>query len=509
MNRIVETYDITLRHAALGGSQGIGIRERVEIIRILNDIGITYIDVGTPDGSEEYARFWAAAQELPLDNSTLSAFLRVMDCAGPQVGTDPAVERVAALNTQVVCIEGECSEYIVRKQGGLRLEENLWRITALISWFRSRGKLVIFNARNYFDALSASAAYAQDVLKAAQSAGADRIVLCDSSGYSMFCDITAGIDVARIQQVRRFGIACRNSAGCADSNAIVAVKSGAMHIQGSFLGTGGGINLITIIVNLQVHLGYSCIPFMRLNRLTHSAEQVADQLDIALPPSTPYVGRQAFVAELPVIPKSRSANLSQPEALGNTRRSSRNTDRALDVLLERLNRIGYPITREQVLAVDAWREGGRGYQTEISQALRVLRALGRLRSPFCIDEVKILSEKIESCRYNRVSAVLTSTVDGQQRVTVGSGEETARALWAAVLLAVQDKVKNIQNLHIHSLRGRSMGSEYSAVCEVTNGERSWGVSALAGNEVGCLCGMFCDILDYHLLTQGYFQGREG
>lgn len=61
----------------------------------------------------------------------------------------------------------------------------------------------------------------------------------------MLCsmDITAGIDVARMQHTRRIGIQCANSSGCADSNAVVAAKSGVMHIQGSFLGTGPNGNI--------------------------------------------------------------------------------------------------------------------------------------------------------------------------------------------------------------------------------------------------------------------------
>ena len=110
------------------------------------------------------------------------------------------------------------------------------------------------------------------MIKPAASAGADRIVLCDSSGYALFHDIGAGIDVARMHHTRRIGIQCADSSGCANSNAVVAVKSGVMHIQGSFLGTGpnGNISLAVSIANLQINMGYSCIPYMKLNRLTHA-----------------------------------------------------------------------------------------------------------------------------------------------------------------------------------------------------------------------------------------------
>lgn len=510
MDKIVETYDTSLRYAPFGGSQGIGVDERINIINTLDDIGISYIDIGTPDGSEKYARFYQQAGQLTLESSVLTPYLRALDC-GHQVGFDPVVERIVALDTRAVCIEGECSEYVIREEGRVRLEENLWRITALISWFRSRGKIVIFNAHNYFDSISSSAAYAREVIKAAQSSGVDRIVLCDSNGYAMFHDITAGIDVVHIQHAKRIGIACGNSAGCADSNAIVAAKSGAMHIQGSFLGTGpmGNISLATTIVNLQVNMGYSCIPYMKLNRLTHAAEYIADQLDVGLPASMPYVGSRAFTQERPIIPNSRSANMIHPEVVGNSRRTNLTSNYALTILVERLNKLGYRITKEQVTALEQWKDGHRGYTTEVSMALKILRALGKLNSLFRIDEVKVLAEKLEQHAYNRVSVVLTCTVDGEQRTTVGTGEDTARALWSAIAAASADKIKNLRSIKLNSLRGRAMGrTECSIIGEVTNGERAWSVSASAPNELGCLCSMYCDVLDYHLLTMGYYRDQK-
>ena len=509
MDRIIETYDTTLRYATFEGSDGVKLEERLGIVRTLDDLGITYIDIGTPDGSEEYEAFLAALAEMELENSLLTPFIEARSC-GRRMGTDPVVLRILETGAKVICVEGECSEHLIREEGRVRLDENLWMISQAISWFRSRGKTVIFNARNYFDSLSASASYAREVLKTAAAAGADRIILCDTSGFGLFHDITAGIDVARMQYSRRLGIQCANSSGCADSNAVVAVKSGVTHIQGSFLGTGpnGNISLAVTIVNLQVNMGYSCIPYMKLNRLTYSAEYIADQMDVTVPPAMPYVGRLAFAAEHPVIPNSRSANLSQPEVVGNSRQVNLVTSYALSVLVERMNKMGYNVTRDLITSLDIWKEYHRGYATEVSIALQILRGLGRVNSVFEIQDVKVLAERIPTVSYTRSSVVMISRFAGEEITTVGTGSDMLDAFWQAMSNAIRGRIPQAQNLRVSSTRWRALErSEYSSICDVNNGERSWSVSAVQATELECLCSMARDVVDYHLLGIGYYKKK--
>lgn len=108
-------------------------------------MGITYIDIGTPEDSEEYNQFLQQIQVLQLESAVLTPFIRAKDC-GRRIGVEPAVLKILEMDAETVCVEGECSEYVIRDEGKMRLEENLWQISQVISWFRSRGKAVIFNA---------------------------------------------------------------------------------------------------------------------------------------------------------------------------------------------------------------------------------------------------------------------------------------------------------------------------------------------------------------------------
>ena len=60
----------------------------------------------------------------------------------------------------------------------------------------------------------------------------------------------------------RIGIHCHDDAGCGVACTLAAVEQGAVHVQGTMNGYGercGNANLVTIIPNLQLKLGYECV----------------------------------------------------------------------------------------------------------------------------------------------------------------------------------------------------------------------------------------------------------
>ena len=78
---------------------------------------------------------------------------------------------------------------------------------------------------------------------------------------------------------------------------MAAVLAGAGHVQGTLNGLGertGNTNLTTVIPNLQLKLGYSCLPEGRIERLTAVSHHVAELLNRAVNPQAPYVGSSAF-----------------------------------------------------------------------------------------------------------------------------------------------------------------------------------------------------------------------
>ena len=78
------------------------------------------------------------------------------------------------------------------------------------------------------------------------------------------------------------------------ANSIVAVQAGASWVQGTLIGFGercGNANLSTVIANLQLKRGYTCIPAENLEKLTRTCRAVSEVSNVALAENMPYVAR--------------------------------------------------------------------------------------------------------------------------------------------------------------------------------------------------------------------------
>ena len=97
-------------------------------------------------------------------------------------------------------------------------------------------------------------------LRAAAEAGAEWVTLCDTNGASLPHEIAAARARGRRRAAaRRVGIHCHDDAECGVANSLAAVAEGAALVQGTMNGYGercGNANLVSIIPNLQLKLGY-------------------------------------------------------------------------------------------------------------------------------------------------------------------------------------------------------------------------------------------------------------
>ena len=142
-------------------------------------------------------------------------------------------------------------------------------------------------------------------------------------------------------------------------------------------------------------------------------------------------------------------------------------------------------------------------------ALQILRGLGRVNSVFTIQDVKVLTERIEGADYDRTHVMMESLLGGEKRMSSGVGPDMVEAFWEAVQDAVSYKIKSARNIRVNSVRGRALTrSEFSAILDVTTGERAWSVSAVEPTELRCLCSMARDVIDYHLLTMGFYREKK-
>src|SRR5690606_8390951 len=86
------------------------------------------------------------------------------------------------------------------------LDENLRMVADSVGFLKSKGLTVLFLAEHFFDGYKANPVYALRVLEAAEGAGADWIVLCDTNGGSLPHEIYETVKTVKGSLQTRLGI---------------------------------------------------------------------------------------------------------------------------------------------------------------------------------------------------------------------------------------------------------------------------------------------------------------
>ena len=121
------------------------------------------------------------------------------------------------------------------------------------------------------------------------------------------------------------GIHAHNDGECAVANSLAAVQAGCTQVQGTINGYGercGNANLCSIIPDLQLKLGYECLPPEKLVELYDLSHFVAEIANLAPDEYQAYVGQAAFAHKGGVhVAAMRRSPLSyqhiEPELVGN------------------------------------------------------------------------------------------------------------------------------------------------------------------------------------------------
>jgi 2-isopropylmalate synthase len=155
----------------------------------------------------------------------------------------------------------------------------------------------MYDAEHFFDGYTSDPGYAVRCLEAALEGGATRVILCDTNGGNLPERVAevVGAVVAKLGPV--VGIHCHNDCGVGVANTLAGVHAGAVQVQGCINGLGertGNANMITIIPNLQLKMGYQVVSTDQLASLAETSQYVAELANVVPDPSAPFVGEGAF-----------------------------------------------------------------------------------------------------------------------------------------------------------------------------------------------------------------------
>ncbi len=290
-------YDTTLRDGAQREGLSFSLADKLKIACELDAFGIHYIEGGWPGSNPKDADFFRAIRDVPLQHARITAFGSTRrprkTCAD-----DPNIAALVDAATPVVTLVGKSWTLHVEQVLETTREENLAMIGESVAYFKALDKEVCYDAEHFFDGYRADPDYALATLRAAADAGADVLVLCDTNGGTLPQHTSTIVAAVRSQlPQQQFGIHTHNDGALAVANALVAVEQGCVQVQGTINGYGercGNMDLIPMIANLQLKLGYQCVPAEKLAGLARLSHQVAAIANLKPDDHAPYVGHSAF-----------------------------------------------------------------------------------------------------------------------------------------------------------------------------------------------------------------------
>src|SRR4051794_24483322 len=293
----MQLYDATLRDGMQGEGMSLTAPEKVRVAHKLDELGVHLIEAGFPASNPKEAELFELLAGETFRTAQIAAFgmTRRRDVAASD---DPALRVLADCFAPVCTLVGKTWSLHLEKVVRAGRDENLAMIADSVGFLAQAGKRVIYDAEHFFDGWRDDRDYAVDCLRAAAEAGAERVVLCDTNGSSLPGQVAVAVaDVIEALGGFAVGIHCHNDCGCGVANTLAAVEAGATQVQGTMNGVGersGNADLVPIIANLQLKMGYEVLAADQLARLTETAHFVDELLNRNPDPRQPYVGRNAF-----------------------------------------------------------------------------------------------------------------------------------------------------------------------------------------------------------------------
>ncbi|HEX6390852.1 MAG TPA: citramalate synthase, partial [Solirubrobacteraceae bacterium] len=190
MTAPVLLYDTTLRDGTQREGLVLSLADKLRIARLLDAAGFPYVEGGWPGSNPKDVEFFAAARAVTWRTTKIAAFGSTRHRANA-AEDDPNLRALLDAGTPVVTLFGKSWLLHVTEVLGATADENLAMIGDSVALLRDAGREVVYDAEHFFDGYRADAAYALATLRAARSAGATTLSLCDTNGGLLTDELSA------------------------------------------------------------------------------------------------------------------------------------------------------------------------------------------------------------------------------------------------------------------------------------------------------------------------------
>jgi len=510
----VELYDTTLRDGAQRAGLSLSIEDRLRILLRLDSMGFPYVEGGWPGANPRETEFFRLATKEKLRHATLTAFGMTRK-AGERAEDSAVLRDLLDAGTEVVCLVGKSWDLHVTEALRTTLDEGVAMVRESIAFLASEGRRVFFDAEHFFDGYRLNRSFALAVLAAAEEAGAERLVLCDTNGGALPPDVSRVVGEVCVNAGVPLGVHVHNDAGCAVANSIVAVEAGVYQVQGTINGYGertGNADLVPIAANLALKMGARPLPADSIGRLTELSHYVAEVANVTPDSHQPYAGRYAFThkAGLHTSGVARFAQAYEhipPESVGNRRGVVASDLSGTASLKMKAGQFGLELSDDAIpkLLAELKDREARGYTFEVADASLelLMRRHDGWKQPF----FDVESYRVHVERRQEEEALAEATVKvragGGRHVESAEGHGPVGALDNALRKALSNEYPELEHITLEDYRVRVLdenigtGATVRVLVDTSNGQCEWTTVGVSSNIIEA---------SWEALTDGYLYG---
>ncbi len=518
-------YDTTLRDGTQREGMSLSCEDKLKIARELDELGIHYIEGGWPGSNPKDADFFRAVRETPLRWAKVAAFGSTRRPRS-RCADDANIQALVEAQSPVVTLVGKSWTLHVEQVLETTLEENLAMISESVAFFKQLDKEVVYDAEHFFDGYRANPDYALATLRAAARAGADCLTLCDTNGGSLPDWVAQVVQSVRehIEDCPMLGIHTHNDGALAVANAIAAVQAGCVQAQGTINGYGercGNMDLIPLIANLQLKLGYQCITPEQLRLLASVSNYVAAVANLNPDNHAAYVGRSAFAHKggihVAAIAKvEESYQHIDPTLVGNQKRIVVSELSGRGNVRMRAEELGLQLNGNEQTLVQRIKElEYKGYQFEAAEGsfeMLVRRSDPTYEPPFeLLDFTVIIEKRGSNDMYSQATVRLR--IGSEQMHTAADGDGPVNALDMAIRKALLPHYPQLAEVKLADFKVRIVNEHLGTAAtprvliESARGDERWSTMGASHNIIEASWLALWDSLELPLLRDAERQQR--
>ncbi len=525
--RAVDIYDTTLRDGSQQEGLSLTVDDKLRVAEQLDHLGVKFIEGGWPGANPKDSEFFrrAAAGELQLQTATLVAFGMTRRPNGSTTD-DKVLRELLDAQTEAICMVAKSWDYHVTHALQTDLDEAVRMVSDSVKFLRSEGRRVFLDAEHFFDGYTRNPDFSMRVLSAAEEAGAEALVLCDTNGGMLPHQVAEVVEQVRARTSAQLGAHFHNDSGCAVANTLTAVQYGIKQVQGCVNGYGertGNADLTSLVPNMALKMGMETLPEGRLERITVVAHHIAEIVNQTLPSQRPYVGASAFAHKAGLhtsaIARARDAyEHISPELVGNGTRFVVSEMAGRSTIELKAKEIGLNLEGSSMTHIldTLKRLEYEGYHFEVADAsleLLLRESTGWRQDFFELESFRVITDQVGGDLDAKTEATVkvwfpgieTEGVERTRVIATGEGNGPVNALDRAFRAAVGDRYGALSSIHLTDYKVRVLDSSKGTdaktrvLIDSTNGEKDWSTIGVSANVIEASWMALKDALVYGLL----------